>query len=404
MEGTEIPRIPDFKLSEQVFVLANPNAIADANRPQKQQQIAASVLAAVTENNLGPYYKHISEELPAFFPFDAQLHAQLNAANEEQIAELKQTLKEVEDEDKGEMETLNGWIKLGNYYAEIGDKANAVATLKKAQELAPSTGIKIDILLTITRVGFFFNDYPFVLSHLNEIKLLSEKGGDWERRNRYKTYLGLYHLATRNFGEATSLLIDSLATFTSSELIDYDQLAQFAIIAGLLSLDRPELKKKIIDSPEILAIYSSALHLEPLISLTNALYISEYPVFFRLLMDTNDTLVLPSKYLFHHSNFLLREIRVKAYSQLLESYKSLSLNSMAQQFSVSVAFLDEDLCKFIPNKKLNCVIDKVNGIVITNRPDNKNNQYQALIKNGDQLLTKLQKYGAAVKLSGAERI
>ncbi len=44
------------------------------------------------------------------------------------------------------------------------------------------------------------------------------------------------------------------------------------------------------------------------------------------------------------------------------------------------------------------------GIVETNRPDNKNAQYQLLIKQGDVLLTKLQKYGAAVRLSGAERV
>ncbi|GMF05269.1 unnamed protein product [[Candida] boidinii] len=97
-------------------------------------------------------------------------------------------------------------------------------------------------------------------------------------------------------------------------------------------------------------------------------------------------------------------MRSKAYSQLLESYKSLSLKSMADQFGVSIEFLDDDFCKFIPTKKLNCVIDRVNGIVETNRPDNKNSQYHLLIKNGDALLTKLQKYGAAVKLSGAENV
>jgi 26S proteasome regulatory subunit N7 len=77
---------------------------------------------------------------------------------------------------------------------------------------------------------------------------------------------------------------------------------------------------------------------------------------------------------------------------------------MAASFGVSVDFLDADLCKFIPNKKLNCVIDRVEGIVQTNRADNKNVQYHTLIKTGDALLTKLQKYGAAVRMSGAEKV
>ena len=89
---------------------------------------------------------------------------------------------------------------------------------------------------------------------------------------------------------------------------------------------------------------------------------------------------------------------------MLEAYKTLSIKSMADAFGVSVAFLDTDLSRFIPNKKLNCIIDRVNGIIVTNRPDNKNAQYQELVKQGDALLTKLQKYGAAVRLSGAERV
>jgi 26S proteasome regulatory subunit N7 len=74
---------------------------------------------------------------------------------------------------------------------------------------------------------------------------------------------------------------------------------------------------------------------------------------------------------------------------------------------------NRDLSRFIPSKKLNCVIDRVNGIPIvrrqlisgiveTNRPDNKNAQYQSLVKEGDLLLNKLQKYQAVVRLTGAE--
>jgi 26S proteasome regulatory subunit N7 len=61
-----------------------------------------------------------------------------------------------------------------------------------------------------------------------------------------------------------------------------------------------------------------------------------------------------------------------------------------------------DLSRFIPSKKLNCVIDRVNGTVETNRPDNKNAQYQKFVKEGDLLLNKLQKYQAVVRLSGSD--
>ena len=43
------------------------------------------------------------------------------------------------------------------------------------------------------------------------------------------------------------------------------------------------------------------------------------------------------------------------------------------------------------------------GIIETNRPDDKNKQYADVVKQGDQLITKLQKYGQAVRLRGSER-
>lgn len=50
-----------------------------------------------------------------------------------------------------------------------------------------------------------------------------------------------------------------------------------------------------------------------------------------------------------------------------------------------------------------CTIDRVQKIIETNRPDDKNKQYNDVVRQGDQLITKLQKYGQAVRLRGSER-
>jgi len=64
-----------------------------------------------------------------------------------------------------------------------------------------------------------------------------------------------------------------------------------------------------------------------------------------------------------------------------------------------------DLAKFIAAERIPCTIDRVTGkgIIETNRPDDKNKQYTDVVKQGDQLITKLQKYGQAVRLRGSER-
>jgi 26S proteasome regulatory subunit N7 len=54
-------------------------------------------------------------------------------------------------------------------------------------------------------------------------------------------------------------------------------------------------------------------------------------------------------------------------TQFLESYKSVTIDSMAAAFDVSPAFLDEEVADFIVAGRLNAKIDKVAGIIETNR-------------------------------------
>lgn len=57
---------------------------------------------------------------------------------------------------------------------------------------------------------------------------------------------------------------------------------------------------------------------------------------------------------------------------------------------------NSDLAKFISAGRLNCSIDKVNGVVETNRPDIKNARYEQAIKQGDVLLNSLQKLSRVI--------
>ncbi|AJW02399.1 Rpn7p [Saccharomyces cerevisiae YJM1386] len=412
-----VNRVPNYEVSEKAFLLTQSKVSIE-----QRKEGAEFVLAKIKEEEMAPYYKYLCEEylvnngqsdlehdeksdsLNEWIKFDQELYNELCKKNESKIKELNEKIQKLEEDDEGELEQAQAWINLGEYYAQIGDKDNAEKTLGKSLSKAISTGAKIDVMLTIARLGFFYNDQLYVKEKLEAVNSMIEKGGDWERRNRYKTYYGIHCLAVRNFKEAAKLLVDSLATFTSIELTSYESIATYASVTGLFTLERTDLKSKVIDSPELLSLISTTAALQSISSLTISLYASDYASYFPYLLETYANVLIPCKYLNRHADFFVREMRRKVYAQLLESYKTLSLKSMASAFGVSVAFLDNDLGKFIPNKQLNCVIDRVNGIVETNRPDNKNAQYHLLVKQGDGLLTKLQKYGAAVRLTGSDRV
>lgn len=396
-DSTDTKAVPDFKLSETVFLVQHQSS--------GNEELLKEILEKIRKDNMGAYYHYLYYDLKLpGIEWDQSLYDSLIEESSKHIANIKAEIEKLDKEDESEMDILKKWTELGEYYATIGDKSKAESTLLKTIELAPSTGSKIDLYLLISRIGFFYNDAVFVKTYLDKSNALIEKGGDWERRNRYKTYNGIYLMSIRNFAEASKLLNDSLSTFTSTELTTYKDVAKYALICGAIIFERPDLKHKLIENPEILAINSTTEELLPIYNLIKSIYLTEYEKFFPALLETNDKILTTNKYLYAHANYYLREIRCRAYSQLLESYRSLSLKSMAASFGVSVEFLDNDLCKFITSKKLNCVIDRVEGIVQTNRSDNKNAQYHTLIKTGDALLTKLQKYGAAVRLSGAEKV
>ena len=65
---------------------------------------------------------------------------------------------------------------------------------------------------------------------------------------------------------------------------------------------------------------------------------------------------------------------------------------------MSEDFIDRELSHFIVNGRLNCKIDRVDGVLQTNRPDLKNSLYQSLIKDGDALLNNVSKLSRVIDL------
>jgi len=219
---------------------------------------------------------------------------------------------------------------------------------------------------------------------------LVESGGDWDRRNRLKAYQGLYLLTTRSYNLAAPLLLDSLSTFTSYELCSYSSLVVYSVLAGSVSLKRVDFKSKVVDAPEIKAILGdgedkllalsgalsagpgadeemkdassapvstktavnlttlgtdqieteTAIDFSPLAQLVSSLYTGSYSSFFGALAAVEVNFLTQDRYLYEHRGWFVREMRLRAYQQLLQSYRVVGLENMANDFGVSVDFLD----------------------------------------------------------------
>ncbi|KAH8722781.1 26S proteasome subunit RPN7-domain-containing protein [Phaeosphaeriaceae sp. PMI808] len=385
--------------------------------------------------------------------WDEKQYESLKAENEKELEAIQKEEDEAAEK-AGETEVQAARGKRAELYNRIGDKEKAIASYEAIFEKTGILGTKIDLVLAIIRIALFFGDRVLAKKSIDRASALVESGGDWDRRNRLKAYTGLHYLTVRSHLQAAPLLLDSLSTFTSYELCSYSNLVIYAILAGSVSLKRVDFKSKVVDAPEIKAIVGSgeeklsalsgqtsagpaagdeemadassstatpapaavnlttlggqqhdevAIDFTSLAKLVKSLYEGDYKSFFGALGEVEVEFLSQDRYLHEHRGWYVREMRLRGYQQLLQSYRVVGLQSMANDFGVTVDFLDKDLAKFIAADRIPCTIDRVKGIIETNRPDDKNKQYADVVKQGDQLITKLQKYGQSVRLRGSER-
>jgi 26S proteasome regulatory subunit N7 len=312
-------------------------------------------------------------------------------ANE--LAEIDAKISD-QEENAGETEVRDAKLARAEFFGRILDKKRAEEAYEETFSATVGVGQKIDVVFALIRIGFTDVDYAFAGKNIARAKELIEKGGDWERRNRLKVYEAVYMCARRDIKGAAKLFLDSLATFSATELFDYKTFVFYTVMTTIVSVDRPTLRDKVANAPEILTVILE----EPLLnSFLSALVDCNYKEYTRALPDVLD-LISADRFLSIHTNYIGRELRVVAYAQFLASYQSVTLGAMCRNFGVGKEFLDKELARFIAAGRLNCKIDMVGGIVETTRPDAKNALYHRTIKQGDLLLNRVQKLSRVIDI------
>lgn len=303
-----------------------------------------------------------------------------------ELLEKYRRLKDAE-QNFGDLEVREILIEIAQYFLARGDLSRALNNYSSAYEKAGSTDVKIDITLKVMLIGFKLKDSELLKKQIEQAKMLFEEGGDWERKNKFKAYEGVYLMMIRQFKAAASNFLGILATYNDKELLTFEEFIKYTIITSLVSLDRATIRAKLISAPEVLSVIEKMPVMKQFME---SLYNCRYHQFFQAFVEVLN-LVKSDEYLHTHAQNWSREMRIVAYSQFLESYRSVTLDAMAAAFGVSAAFLDKELCDFINLGRLACKIDKVSGVVESCRPDSRNGLYQSIVREGDVLLNRLQK-------------
>ncbi|XP_072181862.1 26S proteasome non-ATPase regulatory subunit 6-like [Diadema setosum] len=384
LEEEGLTKNPDLHLAQLKFLLTQ-----ESHKNDKKAR--DELMSGITSGKMAPFYEEICKELN--WKVDTKVLQAMKDDNAAELKKLDETLKDAE-QNLGETEVRDALLAKAEFFCRIGDKESCLTTFRKAFEKTVALGHRLDIIFHLIRVGIFWNDNDLITRNIDKAKSMIDEGGDWDRRNRLKVYQGVYNMSIREFKAAANFFLDTVSTFTSYELMDYKQFVTYTVIVSMIALNRTELRTKVVKGSEILEVLHSLPELRTFLF---SLYECRYAEFFQSLAKVEQELKI-DRSMAPHFRYYVREMRILAYTQLLESYRSLTLQYMADAFGVSVDFIDQELSRFIAAGRLHCKIDKVGGIVETNRPDSKNYQYQATIKQGDILLNRVQKLSRVINI------
>jgi 26S proteasome regulatory subunit N7 len=377
----ELTQLPILKVADLLHKLGLPDQ--DFGVTEKAEAKAA-VLAEIKESNMSGFYKHACTTLS--WEVDAELLATMEAKNTSDLEALDAKEADMK-ENAGDTEVREVQVARADLYCLIGDTKNALEAYNALLEATVGAGGKIDLLFATIRMALAWNDMPLLSSKLVVARSVVKAGGDWDRRNRLAMYDATYLMMTRQFKEAAALLLEATATFTCGELYTYNQFVFYTALCSMVALDRVTIRDKVCRSPEILAVVDQIPQLRQFIF---SMYRCQYRQFFESAVSLAPAIRL-DRYLAPHLGLIVRQLRVVIYQQFLTSYQTVTMESMANAFGVSIDFLDREVSRFIAAGRLTCKIDKVSGLIETSRPDAKNAQYHAILKHGDQLLNRIQK-------------
>lgn len=378
---------PKFELAQQRFEVLNelPPGMID------KEKVKNTILQTVKEKSMLPFYENLCKE--AGWAADDSLKASLKKANDEELAKLEEKIKDAQ-ENLGDVEVRDGLLSKAEFFNRTGDKDKALEGYKVAFEKTVGVGGKMDNILSVIRIAFFFDDKELAKKEIARAHAELAKGGDWERRNKLKVYEGIHLMIGRQWKESATLFLEAMPTFTAVECVSMKDYVMYTVILSMVALDRAEIRKRVVHNPEILSVVEQVPHLKEFL---DSFYNSKYKAFMEHFVYVIDH-VRRDRYLSRHVKYFMRMMRLNAYRQFLASYRSVTLQAMAEAFGVSAEFIDGELASFISSGKLTCKIDKVGCVIESNEADSRSQVYSEIIKQGDLLLNRMQRLSAAIDM------
>jgi hypothetical protein len=277
------------------------------------------------------------------------------------------------------------YFNLGELYYENGQMQKAAEAYRISYCFSVNTEDLVKVSIKLGTVSIYNQNYTFGLKFVKEAVFKDlESPQNTQTTNLLNTIQALLYIGNNNLHEAATCLWE-LPSWSSEELSvlsSENDLAFYAIISGLLTLQRKRFKEDYYSKPNfriLLENFSDMLDL-------GTTYINfDFDKYFKLLSQFHNNF-RHDYYLTGQISMMMQKCKKKVLVTYITPYKTVDLTEMADSFGMSLEDTERACEELIETNEIKYKINKYNKSLSAKTEDYKLESFKKAVKVGEEFI------------------
>lgn len=253
---------------------------------------------------------------------------------------------------------------LGRHFEYIGKLNEASEAYSRMRQDVSTTKHIMDCGRHLANVSLHRRDWNMVLTNIGKITGVQASDEEHSLRTFVRVMSGVAHLNLGSYLEAARnlLLVDfSVPPAEYSHIASPNDLAIYAGLAALATMDRAELQRRVLENSPFRVFLEHEPHIRKAVSL----FVSGRYSSCLSILESYRSDYLLDVYLRKHVKDLYTRIRTKCIVQYFLPFSRITLESLEAAFGLPGQSLQDELIEMIRNDFLNARIDARNHVRAT---------------------------------------
>ncbi|KAG2424834.1 hypothetical protein HXX76_014255 [Chlamydomonas incerta] len=274
-----------------------------------------------------------------------------------------------------------GHSDLGDWAYERGDLQMAFKCYVRTRDYCTTSRHVVAMCLAVIRTALELGNFVHVANYVGKAEATPDVSNDSVIMAKLRAASGINLLHSRKYKQAARKFCEvspDLGT-TYSDVLALHDVAVYGSLCALASLDRSELRSRVIANIGFREVLELAPEMRELV---HAFYNSQYAVALRLLEGLKPALLL-DMHVAEHVPALYAAIRHRALCQYVQPFSSVDLSVMAAALNTPVAELEKQLAGLIMDGAISARIDSATKVLYASKADARVTTFQRVLTAGE---------------------